>query len=93
MKLSKITYNKSSKRQKENFLQKTALFLIALYKCYGSPFLGGNCRFFPSCSSYAEKAFQEFPFKKAFFITLKRLFRCHPLSSHSGYHPLEKESL
>ena len=89
MKLLEGIYKKSFRKQKGDFLQKTALFILTLYRCYGSPFLGGNCRFSPSCSSYAQEAFQKLSFKKAFLKTLKRLSRCHPFSSRFGYDPLE----
>jgi putative membrane protein insertion efficiency factor len=49
------------------------------------------CRFSPSCSVYAREAFGTFGFFRAFSVTVKRLFRCHPFCD-GGYDPLLKES-
>jgi putative membrane protein insertion efficiency factor len=32
------------------------IFLISCYKTCLSPFLGNHCRFYPSCSTYAQEA-------------------------------------
>lgn len=56
------------------------LLLIAAYKVIGSPWLGGRCRFVPSCSSYASEAVLRHGALKGSAFTLWRLARCHPLS-------------
>lgn len=38
----------------------------------------GVCRFYPSCSVYAEEAIQRFGVIKGTRLTLARLGRCHP---------------
>ena len=56
-------------------------FLIALirsYKVIISPFLGHHCRFYPSCSSYAEEAIATHGVLKGSYLALRRLSRCHP---------------
>ncbi|MBN4080727.1 membrane protein insertion efficiency factor YidD [Caldithrix abyssi] len=53
---------------------------IKLYRITLSPFLGNNCRFYPTCSQYGIDAFQSFPFFKAFGLTVKRIVKCHPFS-------------
>lgn len=58
------------------------LILIRIYKKAISPFLPKACRFEPTCSSYAEQAFQRFGVIKAFQLTVFRLFKCHPF--HEG---------
>ncbi|MCB1617118.1 MAG: membrane protein insertion efficiency factor YidD, partial [Pseudomonadales bacterium] len=41
-------------------MQTVILGLIRLYRYCISPLLGPNCRFHPSCSSYAEEAITRF---------------------------------
>jgi len=47
-----------------------------------APLLGQRCRFYPSCSRYAEQCYNELEFITATRKTLKRLGCCHPL--HPG---------
>jgi putative membrane protein insertion efficiency factor len=58
---------------------KTALlFLLRAYKFGISPFLGQNCRFYPSCSVYAAQAISEHGAMKGGILAARRLGRCHP---------------
>ncbi len=67
---------------------KQALILfIKLYRYLLSPLLGPRCRFFPSCSEYAEIALHEHGISKGFFLAIKRLLRCHPFNP-GGYDPV-----
>ncbi|MEQ1663904.1 MAG: membrane protein insertion efficiency factor YidD, partial [Bdellovibrionales bacterium] len=54
-------------------------------------FLGGNCRFYPSCSSYSKEAFNTLSFKTAAFLTIKRILKCHPFGTQ-GYDPVPHSS-
>lgn len=49
--------------------------------------MGGNCRFEPSCSSYALKAFETHSFFTALKLTFIRLSKCHPFGSY-GWDPV-----
>lgn len=60
-------------------LRRAALGLLALYQALLSPFFAGRCRFYPSCSQYAKLAFARFSFPRAFWLSARRLGRCHPL--------------
>ncbi|MDZ4722585.1 MAG: membrane protein insertion efficiency factor YidD [candidate division Zixibacteria bacterium] len=65
------------------------IFLIYLYRATLSPFLGGSCRFYPSCSRYAEDALRAHgPFRGS-IMAIKRLLRCHPCHD-GGYDPVAK---
>ncbi|MFC1591135.1 membrane protein insertion efficiency factor YidD [Thermodesulfobacteriota bacterium] len=68
-------------------LNKCVIYVIKIYKLCISPLLGYNCRFTPSCSSYALLAFSKYSFFKALFLTAKRLLKCHPLHP-GGYDPI-----
>ncbi len=54
------------------------IYLIACYKVLLSPFLGNNCRFYPSCSSYAQQAIAEHGVIKGSWLAIRRLSKCHP---------------
>jgi uncharacterized protein len=54
------------------------IFLIKLYQKWLSPYLGANCRFYPTCSSYSIEAIEKYGMAKGLFLTIKRLFKCHP---------------
>ena len=55
-----------------------ASFIIKSYRYLISPLLGNHCRFYPSCSCYAETAIARYGFIKGSLLTLKRLGKCHP---------------
>lgn len=58
--------------------------VIYLYKICLSPFLGDNCRFQPSCSTYAITALKNFGLIKGVYLAVKRISRCRP-NGKSGY--------
>jgi putative membrane protein insertion efficiency factor len=84
--MSKINY------KIENLFRAIGLLLIKTYQVVLSPFLGGACRFEPSCSKYAADAFTTLRFFPALFLILKRLSKCHPWGA-SGYDPVHGCSL
>ena len=53
-------------------------FLIKIYQYGISPFLGGNCRFYPTCSEYALEAIEIHGALKGSWLAIKRILRCHP---------------
>ena len=69
-----------------------ALAPLRLYRRRLSPLLGARCRYYPSCSAYAEQAVVELGLFKGFVIGLWRLLRCNPLSP-GGLDPLESRRL
>ena len=54
------------------------LFLLRAYRVTIRPFLGQNCRFYPSCSAYADIAIRRHGVLKGCALTGKRLCKCHP---------------
>jgi uncharacterized protein len=59
-------------------MRRLLIFLIACYKTCLSPFMGNNCRFYPSCSTYAEEAITTHGAIKGSYLALLRVTRCHP---------------
>ncbi len=54
------------------------IVLIKIYQWVISPWLGSQCRYTPTCSKYSLEAFQKFGVFKGFWLTVKRIARCHP---------------
>ena len=72
----------------------TAKLLIALIRAYQltlSPFLGGSCRFLPTCSAYAIEAITAHGAGRGSVLALRRLSRCHPFG-RAGYDPVPRPS-
>jgi putative membrane protein insertion efficiency factor len=63
--------------------------LIRIYQKLVSPNLGANCRFQPTCSSYAAEAVGRFGVLRGGWLAMKRIGRCHPLHA-GGYDPVPK---
>ncbi len=63
---------------RNNFLNLCLKFLIRIYKVLVSPFLGQRCRFYPSCSTYAQLCLDQHSFLRACLLITKRLLKCHP---------------
>lgn len=71
--------------------------IISIYQRYISPvlhsltslFFGSpaGCRFYPTCSEYSHQAIRKYGIIRGSVLSLKRLLRCHPLSS-GGYDPV-----
>ena len=59
-------------------MRRLCLALIRAYRFCISPFFGNCCRFYPTCSQYAKEAFETHQLSKAFYLTGKRILRCHP---------------
>ncbi|MEQ8802261.1 membrane protein insertion efficiency factor YidD [Haliea sp.] len=59
-------------------MRKLLISIISLYRYTVSPFLGDNCRFYPSCSHYAQDAIALHGILKGSYLTLRRIGKCHP---------------
>ncbi|MEE9217951.1 MAG: membrane protein insertion efficiency factor YidD [Acidobacteriota bacterium] len=62
--------------------------LLRVYQLVVSPWLPAACRFLPTCSEYSRQAFERYPARRAAWLTLRRLARCHPFAG-GGHDPLE----
>ena len=61
-------------------IQYPFLLIIRIYRYTISPLLGPRCRFYPSCSSYAEEAIKIHGLPKGGWLAVKRICRCHPFN-------------
>jgi putative membrane protein insertion efficiency factor len=53
-------------------------FLHRGYKLLLSPWIGQQCRFYPTCSDYALEAIERHGILAGLFLAIKRVGRCHP---------------
>jgi putative membrane protein insertion efficiency factor len=69
--------------------------LIRFYKKFVSPlfqgFLGGGCRFTPTCSEYTIDALEKYGAFKGLFMGVIRISKCHPWGG-SGYDPVPEKT-
>jgi putative membrane protein insertion efficiency factor len=67
------------------------LILVRGYQVCLSPFIGQNCRFYPSCSHYALEAIGRHGAMKGGWLATKRLCKCHPWHP-GGVDPVPEKS-
>ena len=60
---------------------------VRFYRMAFSPWVGMNCRYHPTCSSYALEALAKHGAFKGSWLAAKRIGRCHPWGG-SGYDPV-----
>ena len=54
------------------------LWLIRGYQLGLSPFFGGQCRFYPTCSVYAAEAVDTHGALRGSWLAMRRVLRCNP---------------
>lgn len=72
-------------------MKRFGILLIRCYRYIASPWVGNQCRFYPTCSHYAEEAIELHGFVKGCLLAAKRLLKCHPW--HPGGVDLVPEKL
>lgn len=60
------------------FVARLLIVVIGGYRYTLAYFLGGRCRFYPSCSEYAVGAIERFGAIKGAYLSVRRIARCHP---------------
>ena len=60
---------------------------VLAYQATLRPFLGGQCRFHPTCSEYALEALDQHGAWRGGGLAIRRLCRCRPGGGH-GYDPV-----
>jgi uncharacterized protein len=63
------------------------LAFLRFYILFLSPFLGGACKFYPSCSNYAVEAVTRHGVGRGIALAAKRLLRCRPFTK-GGFDPV-----
>ena len=69
------------------FTARLMLVAISGYQRLLSPFVGGHCRFEPSCSRYAREAIEVHGPIRGGWMAAKRITRCRP-GGGAGFDPV-----
>ncbi|MET1011115.1 MAG: membrane protein insertion efficiency factor YidD [Actinomycetota bacterium] len=68
------------------------LAAIRTYQLTLSAWLGGQCRFSPTCSRYAEEAIRSWGATRGSFLAARRVLRCNPFG-RGGLDPVPQPRL
>ena len=72
--------------------RRVGMFPVRVYRCTLAYFMGGHCRFTPTCSQYALDAIAEHGVIKGWWMSVRRIGRCHPFcpGGHDPVPPAKK---
>ncbi len=73
-------------------LARAVLLPLRGYRRFISPALTPRCRYYPSCSAYAEEAIRELGVFRGTILAAWRLLRCNPFSK-GGIDPVSERRL
>jgi hypothetical protein len=59
-------------------VKRLLLAIIRAYQYLLSPWVGNQCRFYPTCSHYAAEAIQLHGAAKGSWLAIRRISKCHP---------------
>ena len=66
---------------------RVAVRALACYHRFLSPLLPPACRFYPTCSEYAQQAIRRHGIRRGGWMAIRRLASCHPFHE-GGFDPL-----
>lgn len=68
-------------------MRQVLIAVIQLYRWCLSPLLGSNCRYYPTCSCYAQESIARHGALRGTWLAVRRLLRCHPWHD-GGFDPV-----
>lgn len=63
---------------------------LRFYRYFLSPMMAPSCRFQPTCSAYAIEALKKHGPFVGFWLSVRRIARCHPLGG-DGFDPVPEQ--
>lgn len=71
-------------------MRRVLISLIKFYQLAFSPYIGGQCRFHPTCSAYSLEAIERYGALRGSWLMVSRIGRCQPLCK-GGIDPVPDE--
>lgn len=71
----------TSSNPRRNPIAELILLPIRTYRRFVSPALSPRCRYYPSCSAYAEESIRELGVARGMILAAWRVLRCNPFSN------------
>src|SRR5580658_9228880 len=84
---ARLSGSDSMETSRRSFGTWLSLALVQFYRIFLSHFFGGACKFYPSCSKYAQDAIARHGAERGIVLALKRLGRCRPFTE-GGFDPV-----
>ena len=75
----------------KNILIFPFVLLVRFYQVAISPYTPPSCRYEPTCSQYTIEALRKRGLITGLWLSLKRIFTCHPWGG-SGYDPVPNKN-
>ena len=75
----------------KNILIFPFVLLVRFYQVAISPYTPSSCRYEPTCSQYTIEALKKRGLITGLWLSLKRIFTCHPWGG-SGYDPVPNKN-
>lgn len=71
-------------------IRSVLLALLRVYRYLLAPWIGGSCRYWPTCSEYAREAIEAHGAARGALLAAGRLARCHPYG-RGGVDPVPQQ--
>lgn len=70
-------------------MKQLSIYLIKLYQKIPGQW-HASCRHYPTCSNYAIEALERYGFFYGWYLSIKRILKCNPLTK-PGYDPVPQK--
>lgn len=70
-------------------MKQLSIYLIKLYQKIPGQW-HASCRYYPTCSNYAIEAIERYGFIYGWYLSIKRILKCNPLTK-PGYDPVPQK--
>ncbi|MDG2054994.1 MAG: membrane protein insertion efficiency factor YidD [Phycisphaerales bacterium] len=85
--LPELQHSQNTTSTPDGWCARMLISMVRAYQATFASFMGGHCRFQPTCSVYSIDALKTHGARRGVWLTIKRLCRCHPLGGF-GYDPV-----